>query len=64
MSDPRWREGYALLSQHGLHFELQAPWWHLDEALELVAAHPETSLILNHTGLPTDRSAVCSVGSP
>ena len=25
MSDPRWREGYALLAQHGLHFELQTP---------------------------------------
>ena len=57
MGDPRWRAGYALLAQHGLHFELQAPWWHLDEALALVEAHPATPLVLNHTGLPSDRSA-------
>ncbi|HWL80309.1 MAG TPA: amidohydrolase family protein [Roseomonas sp.] len=57
MSDPRWRAGYARLAPHGLHFELQAPWWHLDEALDLIGAHPETPLVLNHTGLPSDRSA-------
>lgn len=57
MGDPLWRAGYALLAQAGLHFELQAPWWHLDEALDLIAAHPEVSLVLNHTGLPADRSA-------
>jgi predicted TIM-barrel fold metal-dependent hydrolase len=57
MSDPRWRAGYARLAPHGLHFELQAPWWHLDEALDLIEAHPETPLVLNHTGLPSDRSA-------
>ncbi len=57
MSDPRWRAGYALLAQVGLHFELQAPWWHLDEALELISASPAVPLVLNHAGLPADRSA-------
>jgi predicted TIM-barrel fold metal-dependent hydrolase len=56
MGDPRWRAGYAQLAAHGLHFELQTPWWHLDEALDLVAAYPDTPLVLNHTGLPADRS--------
>ena len=56
MSDPRWRAGYALLARHGLHFELQAPWWHLEEAAELIEAHPDVTLVLNHTGLPADRS--------
>ncbi|HEY0420265.1 MAG TPA: amidohydrolase family protein [Acetobacteraceae bacterium] len=56
MSDPRWRAGYAQLATHGLHFELQTPWWHLEEALDLVAAYPDTPLVLNHTGLPADRS--------
>lgn len=56
MGDPRWRAGYALLARYGLQFELQTPWWHLDEALDLIAAHPETPLVLNHTGLPSDRS--------
>ncbi len=57
MSDARWRRGYALLAQHGLHFELQTPWWQLDEALELIAAHPDVPVVLNHAGLPADRSA-------
>jgi len=62
MGDPAFRRGYALLAQAGLHFELQAPWWHLDEALDLIDAHPEVPLILNHAGLPADRSAVGLAG--
>jgi predicted TIM-barrel fold metal-dependent hydrolase len=56
MSDPVWRRGYALLAKHALSFDLQAPWWHLEEAAELARAFPETTIILNHTGLPADRS--------
>nr|WP_305879958.1 amidohydrolase family protein [Siccirubricoccus soli] len=62
MGDRRWRAGYARLAEHGLHFELQTPWWHLEEALDLVAAYPETKLVLNHTGLPSDRSPVGLAG--
>lgn len=54
--DPAWRRGYALLASNGLSFDLQTPWWHLAEAADLVQAFPETQLILNHTGLPADRS--------
>jgi predicted TIM-barrel fold metal-dependent hydrolase len=57
MDDPRWRDGYALLRRHGLHFELQTPFWHLDAALDLARDVPETLIVLNHTGLPADRSA-------
>lgn len=56
MSDPAWRRGYALLGKFKLSFDLQTPWWHLDEAAELARAFPETVIILNHTGLPADRS--------
>lgn len=56
MGDPRWQAGYALLSEFGLHFDLQTPWWHLYEAADLSEAFPETMMILNHTGLPSDRS--------
>jgi predicted TIM-barrel fold metal-dependent hydrolase len=56
MSDPRWRAGYALLARHRLSFDLQAPWWHLAEAAALNADFPDTKIILNHTGLPRDRS--------
>ncbi len=57
MDDPRWRDGYALLRRHGLHFELQTPFWHLDAALDLARDEPGTTIVLNHTGLPADRSA-------
>jgi predicted TIM-barrel fold metal-dependent hydrolase len=57
MTDPAWRSGFSLLARHGLHFELQTPWWHLREAAELARDFPGTRIILNHTGLPADRSA-------
>ena len=57
MGDPAWRRGYALLEKYGLSFDLQTPWWHLAEAAELARDFPQTQIILNHTGLPADRSA-------
>ncbi len=56
MTDARWRNGYALLAPHGLSFDLQTPWWHLSEAAQLAADFPDTQIVLNHTGLPADRS--------
>lgn len=57
MTDSRWRAGYAQLARHGLRFDLQTPWWHLHEAVRLAIDHPQMQIILNHTGLPADRSA-------
>jgi predicted TIM-barrel fold metal-dependent hydrolase len=57
MTDPAWREGFARLAPLNLRFDLQTPWWHLGEALALAFAFPYTQIILNHTGLPSDRSA-------
>ncbi len=45
-----------MLETYGLHFDLQTPWWHLSEAAELLRDFPNTLMILNHTGLPADRS--------
>lgn len=56
MDDPRWRAGYALLQRFGFSYDLQTPWWHLDAAAELAADFPQTQIIINHTGLPSDRS--------
>jgi predicted TIM-barrel fold metal-dependent hydrolase len=56
MDDPRWRDGYALLARHGLSFDLQTPWWHFDAAAELARDFPATQIVVNHTGLPADRS--------
>jgi len=54
MDDSRWRSGYARLAALGLHFELQAPWPQLDEAARLARDFPDTVIVLNHAGLPSD----------
>lgn len=56
MADPRWRSGFAHLVRLGLRFDLQTPWWHLHEATRLAQDFPQARIILNHTGLPADRS--------
>lgn len=56
MRDPKWRDGYAKLRDHGLLFELQVFWWHFKEAAELARDFPGTQIVINHTGLPADRS--------
>jgi predicted TIM-barrel fold metal-dependent hydrolase len=53
MDDRRWREGYARLARLGLHFELQAPFSQLGEAARLARDFPQTTIVLNHTGLPS-----------
>jgi predicted TIM-barrel fold metal-dependent hydrolase len=55
MADAAWRSGYALLSRHGMHYELQTPWWHLHEAAALARDFPGTRIVINHTGMPSDR---------
>jgi predicted TIM-barrel fold metal-dependent hydrolase len=57
MRDAHWRAGYALLERFGLRFDLQAPWSELGDAVDLCRAFPDIQLVLNHTGLPADRSA-------
>ena len=62
MNDPKWRAGFARLAPLGLRFDLQTPWWHLADAARLARDFPDTPIILNHTGLPSDRSAAGLAG--
>jgi predicted TIM-barrel fold metal-dependent hydrolase len=62
MSDEHWRRSFATLHGLGLHFDLQTPWWNLPEAAQLARDFPHTTLILNHAGLPCDRSALGLAG--
>jgi predicted TIM-barrel fold metal-dependent hydrolase len=57
MTEAKWRAGFAHLAANELRFDLQTPWWHLAEASQLARDFPATQIILNHTGLPADRSA-------
>jgi predicted TIM-barrel fold metal-dependent hydrolase len=56
MRERAFRAGYALLARYGLRFDLQAPWTELGDAAALCRAFPDTALVLNHAGLPADRS--------
>ncbi|HUI35504.1 MAG TPA: amidohydrolase family protein [Stellaceae bacterium] len=56
MQDDKWLRGFALLARHGLSWDLRVPFWHLEEAAAVARAFPQTSIILNHTGFPWDRS--------
>lgn len=56
MDNSAWRRGFAALAAHGFSFDLQAPHSRLREALDLAESFPETQIILNHAGLPSDRS--------
>ena len=55
LEDPAWRDGFACLARHGLSFDLQIYPAQMPAAARLAAQHPDTLLILNHTGMPVDR---------
>jgi len=56
MREKAWLEGYALLERFGLSWDLRVKTWELEEAAEVVRAHPGIPVALNHAGLPWDRS--------
>lgn len=57
LGDPLWRKGYAHLARFGFSFDLQVPFWHLEEGADLARAFPMTPLIVNSAGFPIDRGA-------
>ena len=56
METPEWLRGFRLLHRYGLSFDLQIYWPQMDMALALARRNPEISIILNHFGMPLDRS--------
>ncbi|MGD9913440.1 MAG: amidohydrolase [Rhizobiaceae bacterium] len=57
MRTAEWRRGFAMLAPRGLSFDLQLYPHQMAEADELAADFPGTSIVLNHGGMPVDRSA-------
>lgn len=55
LSCPRYQAGVAEVARRGLIFELQIPWWHLEELVPLLDRHPEMPVVINHAGVPGDR---------
>ncbi|XBH20792.1 amidohydrolase family protein [Jonesiaceae bacterium BS-20] len=56
LSDPQWKQGFSLLETYGLNFDLQVAWWHFGQAIELANESPSQRIIVNHAGLPAERS--------
>jgi predicted TIM-barrel fold metal-dependent hydrolase len=55
-NDSAFRRGFALLEQHGLHFELQVYAGQAAFAVELIKAFPSVPMILVHVGMLTERT--------
>jgi predicted TIM-barrel fold metal-dependent hydrolase len=58
MREPAWRAGFAHLHSHNLSFDLQIYPSQMAEAAALAREHPQTTLIVNHTGMFVDRDHV------
>ncbi|MFV0360968.1 amidohydrolase family protein [Tropicimonas sp.] len=56
LSDPAYLRGVAQLAHTGLMFDLQTNWWHLPEIAAIRKISADLPVIVNHTGLPSDRS--------
>ena len=56
LADGRWPQALARLQAHGLAWELRVPFWHLAEAAAVLRDFPTLPVVLEHTGLPWDRS--------
>lgn len=57
MEEPAWRRGFALLQPRNLSFDLQIFWPQMAMATRLAADFPDTVIILDHMGMPIDRSS-------
>lgn len=57
MVDPKWVRGFAQLAALELSFDLQIYPGQMDAAHRLLSDFAETSVILDHIGMPIDRSA-------
>lgn len=57
LADAAWQRGFALLARHGFSFDLQIYPSQMRAAARLAALHPDTPLILNHTGMPVEKDA-------
>jgi predicted TIM-barrel fold metal-dependent hydrolase len=57
LTDPAWLAGFALLEKYGLSFDLQLYPSQMHDAAHVAARFPQTSIIVNHAGMPIDRDA-------
>lgn len=51
-----WRENFGLLARYGLSFDLQIYAGQMEQAYGLLRAHPDIPVVIDHAGMPVDRS--------
>ncbi len=56
MTTSEWQAGYMLLRKYDLSFDLQLYYPQMPDAYRIAVKFPDTQIILNHTGMPVDRS--------
>lgn len=56
LTDDAWLRGFGALAAHGLSFDLQVFADQLADAASLAARFGDTSIVLDHAGMPIDRS--------
>ena len=56
MTDVKWRQNFALLQEYDWSFELQVFASQMKDAAQLAADFPAISMVLQHCGMPEDRS--------
>ena len=56
MSDPKWKKGIGLLRKYNFSWDLRVPYWHLSDAAEICNVYPDLLVVIEHTGLPWDRT--------
>jgi predicted TIM-barrel fold metal-dependent hydrolase len=57
LKDSAWLDNFALLQRFDLSFDLQLYEPQMADAARLAKRYPSTQIILNHTGMPHDRTA-------
>ena len=55
LEDPGWTKGFGLLAKYNLSFDLQLYAGQMSQAAALAQRHPDTVLVLDHTGMPVER---------
>jgi predicted TIM-barrel fold metal-dependent hydrolase len=52
LNDPSWLRGFSALGQRGLVASLDLTWERMDDALTLASAHADTTIVVDHMGMP------------
>ncbi|MDA9476772.1 hypothetical protein XI03_20130 [Bradyrhizobium sp. CCBAU 65884] len=57
LRDPKWQKGFGLLKKYDFSFDLQLYPHQMMDAARVARDHEDTTIILNHTGMPLQRDA-------